>query len=63
MVERDCRPYGPVAVPLILSGQIIARFHQAWQQAAVRVPNRELGRRLMTLVAKRTAFAVLFRHF
>jgi len=33
MVERDFSPYGPVAVPLMLSGQITARFHQASQQA------------------------------
>ncbi len=52
MVERDFSPYGPVAVPLILSGQIIARFHQASAKGRrCGLPTGNWGRQLTTLVA------------
>ena len=64
MVERDFSPYGPVAVPFIRSGQIIARFHQASATGrGCGLPTGNWGRRLTTLVANGPHLRVLFRHF
>jgi len=65
MVERDFSPYGPgLQVPLMLSGQIIARFHQASAAGrGVRAPKPGTGGVGLRPCRKRSAFTVSFRHF